>query len=200
MTRWCAPYLLAALLLFPNPVAAQNNGPFILETGQSYNLYFPSGTTHYIRWDGGTATVHTPDSYPYTLDGPSNTTNFVCYAAVIGNTTSNVLCGIGRGPVGATHSNIRFATPTSGSVTYAWEPTQGQQYIVAIVRLTGGQPQFIPTTGGSYADTPTAATCYAVLKTDYSLYAQPACAVPGSAMTFSSLRAAGGRALRLPPR
>jgi hypothetical protein len=135
-----------------------------------------------------------------TIDGPTTANGFVCYAAVIGSTTSNILCGIGRGPVGGVHSSIHFDTPTGSNVLYTWQPVQGQQYIVAVVPLNGGQTQFIPTFASGYPDTPTVATCYAVLKTDYSLYAQPACAVPGSAMSFSSLGAAGGRGIGLPRR
>jgi hypothetical protein len=202
MLRWCVPYLLAALLLFPDPAAAQPTNQFILEIGQSHSLTFPPGTTYYVRWDGGTPILHMPTAM--TIDGPTTANGFVCYAAVTGNTSSNILCGIGRGPAGGAHSSIRFDTPTGTNLTYTWQPRngnpQGQVYIAAVVPLNGGQPQFIPTMASGYPDTPTVATCYAVLNPDYSLYAQPACAVPNSAQQFSAARAAGIRGVGLPQR
>jgi hypothetical protein len=75
-----------------------------------------------------------------------------------------------------------------------WQPSIAPSFI-AVVPLNGGQTQVSPINPGqsAFGHTPNGPTCYALLNATYGLKANPVCAAPGTATTFSSTTDARGR-------
>jgi hypothetical protein len=181
MLRWFLPYALAALVLFPNPAAAQAPTTFTLETSATFNTLFLTNVDapfyRFVRWNGGNPIVVVANTPTY--NDNVFTDPFVCYAPLTRTGTGDVLCMIRTNL--SNHIDISLAGNTAN---LSWQaPQPGIQYSIAIVPLGGGNPTIVQTTNTFLQhNTGGRPTCYAVLyPNQQSPVGSPVCAFPGSA-------------------